>query len=352
MSKRGISAVVAVVLMILITVAGVTVIWTAIVPMIKDNLEFSELDGRISVVTSGGYTTYDGQKKLAMVQIKRDVDDGEMNRTRVIFSINGSSYGSTVVAPESGLTRVYIFNLSGYGEPYSVSVVPIFIVGGREKEGSVTSDIIMPKGIISIVSGTIYELESGNVSIVTECNDGIDNDGDTFIDYPSDPGCTDSLDDDETTPAPSSISFVRSAGSGGTSFTFDIGTASTDRLVVVIAGDESSGTSLTGVSVDGNNCNLVVSADNPVGAGNHQEMWYCDEDDLGSSGGSVSVSISGGDSDWATHAHLYTGVDQRSEEHTSELQSHSFISYAVFCLKKKKRKMKKENCLNCNEIVH
>src|ERR1051326_9332213 len=29
-----------------------------------------------------------------------------------------------------------------------------------------------------------------------------------------------------------------------------------------------------------------------------------------------------------------TFVD-RSEEHTSELQSHSFISYAVFCLKKK-----------------
>ena len=28
--------------------------------------------------------------------------------------------------------------------------------------------------------------------------------------------------------------------------------------------------------------------------------------------------------------------DYRSEEHTSELQSHSFISYAVFCLKKKK----------------
>src|ERR1051326_9451255 len=28
--------------------------------------------------------------------------------------------------------------------------------------------------------------------------------------------------------------------------------------------------------------------------------------------------------------------DTRSEEHTSELQSHSFISYAVFCLKKKK----------------
>ena len=32
----------------------------------------------------------------------------------------------------------------------------------------------------------------------------------------------------------------------------------------------------------------------------------------------------------------------RSEEHTSELQSHSFISYAVFCLKKK----------NLNLILH
>ena len=29
----------------------------------------------------------------------------------------------------------------------------------------------------------------------------------------------------------------------------------------------------------------------------------------------------------------------RSEEHTSELQSHSFISYAVFCLKKKNNKL-------------
>ena len=29
--------------------------------------------------------------------------------------------------------------------------------------------------------------------------------------------------------------------------------------------------------------------------------------------------------------------EARSEEHTSELQSHSFISYAVFCLKKKNK---------------
>src|SRR3546814_3685921 len=31
------------------------------------------------------------------------------------------------------------------------------------------------------------------------------------------------------------------------------------------------------------------------------------------------------------------GIDERSEEHTSELQSLMRISYAVFCLKKKKK---------------
>src|ERR1051326_7175614 len=32
---------------------------------------------------------------------------------------------------------------------------------------------------------------------------------------------------------------------------------------------------------------------------------------------------------------VHDSHEYRSEEHTSELQSHSFISYAVFCLKKK-----------------
>src|ERR1051326_8206016 len=37
---------------------------------------------------------------------------------------------------------------------------------------------------------------------------------------------------------------------------------------------------------------------------------------------------------YASNWHPLTWLSHRSEEHTSELQSHSFISYAVFCLKK------------------
>src|SRR3546814_8622499 len=41
------------------------------------------------------------------------------------------------------------------------------------------------------------------------------------------------------------------------------------------------------------------------------------------------------------------GVDERSEEHTSELQSLMRISYAVFCLKKKKKTIYNTQIIYC-----
>src|SRR3546814_10021884 len=43
---------------------------------------------------------------------------------------------------------------------------------------------------------------------------------------------------------------------------------------------------------------------------------------------------------------------KRSEEHTSELQSLMRISYAVFCLKKKKEKMKRTAANNSEHRIH
>src|SRR3546814_10178035 len=42
----------------------------------------------------------------------------------------------------------------------------------------------------------------------------------------------------------------------------------------------------------------------------------------------------------------------RSEEHTSELQSLMRISYAVFCLKKKKRHRKSTTCKSKHKYIH
>jgi hypothetical protein len=114
-------------------------------------------------------------------------------------------------------------------------------------------------------------------------------------------------------PANADISFDGWDGVTGTFvFPFDIGTAGTDRLVVIIADVENAGAGadLSNVTVNTKGCNHIVTADNPNGFGNHQELWYCDEDDLGASSGSVQVAITSGITGWAVHTHLYTGVDQ------------------------------------------
>lgn len=105
-----------------------------------------------------------------------------------------------------------------------------------------------------------------------------------------------------------------SGGASGTSTTFDIGTAGNDRLIVIMACDEHSGTAndLTDVTVDGKSCTKVVIAQNDSGAGNHLEMWYILESDLGSSNGSVTVALSGADSGWAFHIHLYYNAAQQA----------------------------------------
>src|SRR3546814_9486921 len=43
---------------------------------------------------------------------------------------------------------------------------------------------------------------------------------------------------------------------------------------------------------------------------------------------------------WTAKEAVVKAIGRRSEEHTSELQSLMRISYAVFCLKKKKKKYK------------
>ena len=104
------------------------------------------------------------------------------------------------------------------------------------------------------------------------------------------------------------ITYVRSSGVAGTSFSLNVGTPGTNRLVVITASIEGKGTNLTGASVGGKACQLVAIAENTDSTGNHTEMWYCDEDDLGSTSGSVTVAITGGSASWATHALLYTGA--------------------------------------------
>src|SRR3546814_5091587 len=55
---------------------------------------------------------------------------------------------------------------------------------------------------------------------------------------------------------------------------------------------------------------------------------------------------------WAgSHDQIASRLPSRSEEHTSELQSLMRISYAVFCLKKKKIRLHIANTTNSNTLI-
>src|SRR3546814_3644890 len=56
--------------------------------------------------------------------------------------------------------------------------------------------------------------------------------------------------------------------------------------------------------------------------------------------------------DSADRGELIPQEEVRSEEHTSELQSLMRISYAVFCLKKKKQKLKREDNTQREQRIH
>ncbi len=106
------------------------------------------------------------------------------------------------------------------------------------------------------------------------------------------------------------ITFQRASGSSGISHTIDIGTSGNDRLIIAVVGHESTpGSTFQGtVSVDGKNFTQSVVADNPSGVGNHLEVHTIDESVLGSSNGSLVVSYSAGDANWAIHVLVYYGV--------------------------------------------
>jgi len=163
MNKSGISAIVATVLVILITVAAIAMIWVAILPMIRQGLGFDALDGRVSVVDGDGYTIYDPAREVAIVQIRREVDEEVMNRNRVYFSIDGGSRSAVVDAPGPSETRVYAFDLEDCGEPDEVYVAPVFVSGSLEKEGAVSSRINVEVHTIDEILWDVNELEEGCV---------------------------------------------------------------------------------------------------------------------------------------------------------------------------------------------
>jgi len=162
MDKRGISAIVATVLTILIIVVGVGIIWVGVLPMInKDSLNIKETQANI--MTSEGYTVWDEETGRMTVQVGRDVSEGEDPiAVDFIFVIGGTSITRRVYGGlEKNQRKVYAFYLGDYGKPERIKIALVY--GNPEKVGKISSEISeIPSGDLLIGTNDWLIVTGGN----------------------------------------------------------------------------------------------------------------------------------------------------------------------------------------------
>jgi flagellin-like protein len=142
-NKRGISAIVATVLIILITVAAVTIIWAAIIPLVSNQLEKGsaclDATSQLSIIDQG-YTCYGGDGNAndnVSVQVKLGAGDIALAGIQVISSdSSGNSISNDTISNTfgsfPGTNEVSILNpVVGdlLGPVTTVSVAPMITLG-------------------------------------------------------------------------------------------------------------------------------------------------------------------------------------------------------------------------------
>ncbi len=145
MNNRGISAVVATVLIILITVAAISIIWVAVLPMLKERSSIDVSQADLSIDTSSGYTTYDSKNNLLGVQIKRGSDEINYSFVQIIIGIEGNSKSYIKPAPDKNSARTFYFRVGS--EPDTLKVAPVdSVIEGRVNDaGVITSEVEIDK---------------------------------------------------------------------------------------------------------------------------------------------------------------------------------------------------------------
>lgn len=143
MQKRGISGVVATVLIILITVAAVAIIWMVIAPMLKTKTDAAVTSGGIELLidTAHGYTTYNHSGHILCVQVKRGNDN--LNLSGIQFSINFNGSSTTLTnysVPAKNGEKRFCFNQTNV-KPSSVSIAPIINKNGKDEVQPISSTV-------------------------------------------------------------------------------------------------------------------------------------------------------------------------------------------------------------------
>jgi|GEM_PF-1310132 flagellin-like protein len=140
--KKGISAIVATVMIILITVAAVALVWSAILPMVKDNLEKGTACADASMalsLKSSGYTCWDGANMD--LQVSLDSTTVVLSGIEVALITAGAGTNLDVVAGLPTSNEVKIISVVAAAQPDSVSIAPMIEIGGKSVNCEMTNPI-------------------------------------------------------------------------------------------------------------------------------------------------------------------------------------------------------------------
>ncbi len=158
-NKRAVSAVVATVLIILITVAAVAIIWTAVIPMVRENISPSKacLDAvsQVGLGTEEGYTCRKSDDSGLKLQITRGEKDFELAGVQVMVSIGGNTYSTEYTGdmPDPNEEKVIEVAADDFDLPQGttlseiekIEIAPIVKVGGTTKTcGTSASTRVIP----------------------------------------------------------------------------------------------------------------------------------------------------------------------------------------------------------------
>jgi len=174
-NKRGLSDVVVTVLIILLIVAAIAIIWAAVIPMIRTNIEGSEkcISADVFIDSSSGYTCTDLSKNTTAVMVTRGGSNIEIREIMIIFNLEGNSYQRKVNAPAPGNSITYYFINMDF-KPDLIRVAPIVKIGGRERQCDVTHSF--SPSLCSLNSfGNVIDFDENETEeddCTSLCNDG------------------------------------------------------------------------------------------------------------------------------------------------------------------------------------
>lgn len=129
--KKGVSAVIATVLIIMITVAAIAIIWVAIIPTIRQSFSSNSCSlADVSINGLNGYTGYDATNNIVIVQVTKGSENITITSLKFYLNYEGNSYyytQATSMGPRD--VKTFYLNTSGIGGVEKVKVVPIITEG-------------------------------------------------------------------------------------------------------------------------------------------------------------------------------------------------------------------------------